>query len=286
MSYNSEVNSVPETYPPWQACWNEQYQCYYFWNTETNETTYDHPSSRQSYSTQTNQGYNLPLTNIDALFDKIDNIKEELDKEKPLIIEKLKLTANNSEKSSTIDSENVNTPETNNDNEEQEAVKAKNSELEEESAEQSEAQSNYPTSNQTHHEEQEFDSAYYDLYRQEGIAAPSSGSYYPSNNGAGEHSIVGAFNTKTGKFQTESSLNPENVSVHSKAARMCDAFFDYQSYQDQRNYELDEGRMQQYFNPGHVPARKVPKLTKSQIKKLAKAKKEKKEMNKKKWLLE
>ncbi|KXN69493.1 hypothetical protein CONCODRAFT_79277 [Conidiobolus coronatus NRRL 28638] len=249
MSYNSEVNSVPETYPPWQACWNEQYQCYYFWNTETNETTYDHPSSRQSYSTQTSQGYNLPLTNIDALFDKIDNIKEELDKEKPLIIEKL-------------------------------------NELEEESGEQSQAQSNYPTSNQTYPEEQEFDSAYYDLYRQEGVAVPNSGSYYPSNSGAGEHSIVGAFNTKTGKFQTESSLNPENVSVHSKAARMCDAFFDYQSYQEQRNYELDEGRMQQYFNPGHVPARKVPKLTKSQIKKLAKAKKEKKEMNKKKWLLE
>jgi len=35
-------NTLPH---PWSAVWEPNYNCYYYWNSETNETTYIHPNS-------------------------------------------------------------------------------------------------------------------------------------------------------------------------------------------------------------------------------------------------
>ncbi|KAJ9064792.1 hypothetical protein DSO57_1026548 [Entomophthora muscae] len=33
---------------PWKSCWDSNYHCYYYWNTETNETTYTFPGSESA----------------------------------------------------------------------------------------------------------------------------------------------------------------------------------------------------------------------------------------------
>lgn len=36
---------VPEVQAPWQAVWNDEERNYYYWNSETNETSWDPPEA-------------------------------------------------------------------------------------------------------------------------------------------------------------------------------------------------------------------------------------------------
>jgi len=89
--------------------------------------------------------------------------------------------------------------------------------------------------------------------------------------------IAGRFNAKTGRFQTDDALTPEKFSQESKAIRQCNAFFDYESY-------IEERGMQRSMLHNNLAASKQPKLPKKTLEKLKKMKKEKKLESKKKWL--
>ncbi|KAK9717848.1 hypothetical protein K7432_005916 [Basidiobolus ranarum] len=77
----------------WQPVWDDNSKCYYYWNSVTNETTWEIPprlkagASTNDYYSYT--GYNYPGYSVeaysnplDSLLDKADQIKERLDGKK------------------------------------------------------------------------------------------------------------------------------------------------------------------------------------------------------------
>ncbi|KAJ9069733.1 hypothetical protein DSO57_1015624 [Entomophthora muscae] len=93
-----------------------------------------------------------------------------------------------------------------------------------------------------------------------------------------EGKIGGMFNAKTGNFQSDQTLNPDKFSQYNRAVRQCNAFFDYDSFAEQRGLQY-----MAYYN-GLTPNPRHQKLPKKVFEKLKTLKKEKKLESKKKWL--
>jgi hypothetical protein len=94
------------------------------------------------------------------------------------------------------------------------------------------------------------------------------------------YAVKGFFNSKTGRFQkieddaaASQYLDPYSYfSDYSKSVRQCSNFFDYNAWVE------DQG--------GITKAKRHQKLSKKDIEKLKKARKQKKEIAKRKWLIE
>jgi hypothetical protein len=81
------------------------------------------------------------------------------------------------------------------------------------------------------------------------------------------------FNTKTGRFQTSGDVaqrNPENYSIEARGRRQMEHYFDVDAYQAERNQQAEQGRKRS--------------LTKKEIERYKRAKKEKKLNRMREWL--
>ncbi|GAA5799029.1 hypothetical protein HPULCUR_004438 [Helicostylum pulchrum] len=81
---NKEDTSNPESSSLWTAVWDDNAQAYYWWNTETNETTWINPEQPiADYSVATPTAV-TPSNPLDFLLDRIDtDVKKQLDGEEP-----------------------------------------------------------------------------------------------------------------------------------------------------------------------------------------------------------
>ncbi|GAB5587509.1 hypothetical protein Unana1_02409 [Umbelopsis nana] len=199
----------------WVPTWDEESQAYYWWNTITNETTWDNPypdqgqdqegEEEQAYYDQSYQGgyyygnYEQPSNPLDAVLSKIDTeVRSQLD--------------NTTDTSKPFQSYN---------------------EL--------------------------FDPA--EVVPQEPVNSYDS---------------VAHFNARTGKFTSSKEadrLNPEYMSLESRAKRQMQYYFDVDAYQEQRNRE----RM------ANAAGAKRP-LSKKEVERFKRQKQEKKEKRKREWL--
>ncbi|KAI9296610.1 hypothetical protein K502DRAFT_162218 [Neoconidiobolus thromboides FSU 785] len=170
---------------PWKTCWDNNYQCYYYWNTETNETSYELPIM--------NRNTIDPTAAVAAIAEETDLATQS--------------AINSIEYNYYLSQENPN---------------------------------------------------------------------HPSLSTSSQYVATAHFNSKSGKFQPDPSLQPENFSYENKSLRQCSAFFDYNGFMQQRGAELQ----------GQMLSGKKTKMTKKIVDKLKERRKEKKLAAKKKWLLE
>ncbi|KAI9596813.1 hypothetical protein BDF19DRAFT_323277 [Syncephalis fuscata] len=184
-------NDGTMTWGPWQACWDDTSAAYYYWNAETNETTWICPWAQ-------------PTTTVPP---------------PPL-------------------PPSENTPSDN--NEEKEGSDAYTAEQ-------------YPLMNDE-------DAQTYAEFMASGGGTPGS-----ATNGG--YAASAHFNARTGRFQADLKLNPDNYTTSARMQRQCDAFFDYNSFAAERG-----------------TGNKRAKLTKQQLDKAKKRNKEKREARKRAWL--
>ncbi|RKP22893.1 hypothetical protein SYNPS1DRAFT_25176 [Syncephalis pseudoplumigaleata] len=83
----------------------------------------------------------------------------------------------------------------------------------------------------------------------------------------GGYTASARFNARTGRFQADATLSPENFTIASRMQRQCEAFFDYNNFATERSM-----------------GNKRPKLTKQQLERAKKRHKEKREARKRAWL--
>jgi hypothetical protein len=102
--------------------------------------------------------------------------------------------------------------------------------------------------------------------------------YYQQEEG---YTAQAHFNARTGRFTTQSDadrLNPDHLSIHARAKRQMENYFDVDSYTEQRNAQrsmIEAGRV----------AKKKP-LTRKEVEYFKKMKKEKKSKRAREWLLQ
>lgn len=226
----NNMNSLPH---PWSALWDANYSCYYYWNSETNETTYTPPISSVTYiAGSSSQNNSNPSGSVEALNSTLPGPK-------------------GSQGAAVSDYSKFYYPG---------QVAGTDSPY---SAYYSYYQS-FPGVNSSHSTN---DPEYAEFMSKEHGFDPA----------LSDVKVAGRFNAKTGLFQAEDAITPEKFSQESKALRQCNAFFDYESYIEQRGMQ----RSLQYNN---LVASKQPKLPKKTLEKLKRMKKEKKLESKKKWL--
>lgn len=192
----------------WTPVWDSNVQAYYYWNTETNETTWVNPldpnaaasTSAESNTTATASGA-ATENPLDFLLDRIDNeVKKKLD--------------------------------------------------------------NGENETATSEQQPYYDNAYY------------GDQYYDYT----DYSTQAHFNARTGRFTAQAEverLNPEHLSFTARATRQMNAYFDVDSYTEQRNAERAAGKV----------TKKKP-LTRKEIEYFKKMKQEKKNKRAREWLLQ
>ncbi|CEP15305.1 hypothetical protein [Parasitella parasitica] len=221
---DSSVNEKKETetdLSKWTPVWDDNAQAYYWWNTDTNKTTWINPSAPAEACTEENSSASAAATSttttasnnpLDFLLDRIDNVvKKKLD-----------------------GGQDENTPYYN----------------------------NITTTA----------AASYDQYFDPNLAAASSGESYTSH---------AHFNARTGRFTTQADvnrLNPEMLSIESRATRQMQNYFDVDSYTEQRNAQLNMAQN------GRVNKKKP--LTRKEVEYFKRMKKEKKSKRAREWLLQ
>ncbi|KAI8050539.1 hypothetical protein BDF22DRAFT_695491 [Syncephalis plumigaleata] len=195
----SSTNDNSLVWGSWQACWDQDSQAYYYWNADTNETTWICPWATAEYSTET-----------------------------PPLPESPPADAISSSNSTT-------TPSTRADH-------------------LSSTSEQYPAINDEDAE------IYADFMSSRGDS--SSGTLT-----GGGYAASARFNARTGRFQADATLCPENYTVSARMQRQCDAFFDYNSFAEER-----------------ATGNKRARLTKQQLERAKKRHKEKREARKRAWL--
>lgn len=209
----------------WTAVWDNNAQAYYWWNTETNETTWINPESAggEEY-TAANAGVPVAVADssnpLDFLLDRIDAVvKKKLDNGEEVHEEELD-------------------------------------------------HSRYLTHNgDQQHQHQQHYGEYYGQTEQE----QADGSY----------TATAHFNARTGRFTTQEDvnrLNPENLTIESRAKRQMQFYFDVDSYTEERN----NAKLQ--AQDGRVGKKK--QLTRKEVEYFKKMKKEKKSKKAREWLMQ
>ena len=197
----------------WTPVWDDNAQAYYWWNTETNETTWINPDApAESYTEGKSTAASTATTSnnpLDFLLDRIDNVvKKKLDGQ-----------------------DQVDTPE---------------------------------------QQDPYYSSTSYDQYYDPNSTTPTES--YTSH---------AHFNARTGRFTTQADvnrLNPEMLSIESRATRQMQNYFDVDTYTEQRNAQIhmaDSGRIN----------KKKP-LTRKEVEYFKKMKKEKKSKRAREWLMQ
>ncbi|KAI8970088.1 hypothetical protein BDF20DRAFT_889231 [Mycotypha africana] len=233
----------------WAPVWDPNAQAYYWWNMETNQTTWINPEEEMAVTTSTETPDTTaaaterqtteeaeaipeqPQSNdahnpLDFLLDRIDNV----------VKKKLDGTQDKDSSASAIDDITASTP--------------------------SLSTSDY--------------SQYY--YSQN----PSSSydSYYNTSS-ADPYTIQAHFDPRTGRFKSEIDVtrhNPENLSIENRAKRQMQHYFDVDQYTEQVNAQ------RQMIAEGRVSKKK--QLTRKEIEHFKKMKKEKKSRKAREWLLQ
>ncbi|CAI2164352.1 11774_t:CDS:2 [Funneliformis geosporum] len=264
------------------AVWDDNAQAYYYWNTITNETTWENPSnisnntdltaqtSNSEYSEQdyyqyyySQYGYdpeayyygydgstltassdmaNTAVASTEPPINPLDTLLDKIDKEVKSKLDK---------KSSKTKSSPISDSQYNSNDQEQP-----------------------PTSTN-------LDS--YDQYK-----STTNDSEYQSflaehgSDGA-DYKFTARFNARTGKFQRDPTLNPEKFSADAKAIRQMSYFFDYDQFAESRGSAANKRLSSDASLDDSIRSHK--KLNKKDIEMFKQKKKEKKEMKKKSWLL-
>lgn len=263
----------------WQAIWDDNVQAYYYWNTVTNETTWEIPSSisyteGSYYQCPTNDstisadqaatateeyyryyyaqygyypegyyyGYDTASTDVTAPAEPPNPLESILDKIDTEVKSKLDGTSSSLPSSSSISQHNENNEQS--------------QEQEQQESSTSDTSAYYQYSQGTE------DSDYNSFLAQHG------------NEGA-DYTISARFNSRTGKFQRDPTLTPEKFSSDAKAIRQMSYFFDYESFAEQRSKRNKESS----------ESKSNKKLNRKDIELFKQKKKERKEMKKKAWLM-
>ncbi|CAJ0901712.1 15472_t:CDS:2 [Entrophospora sp. SA101] len=251
-----EENDGDESKQAWQMVWNNDVQAYYYWNTLTNETTWTTPTEllqqqehHQSLEPDNNitsdnqyygyseqdyyqyyygyypEGYYYEYDpNINTFVrtnnTNINNINNNMLLILILFIIITTTTTtdannNNVNLTSSVNSSTANTDQTN----------PLDSLLDKIDTE---------VNNNQYSKELDGNSEYYSFLAQHGSNNDNN-----SSEPAG-YTVTGRFNSRTGKFQRDPTLNPEKFSAEAKAARQMSYFFDYERYTEQRglNYAV------------------------------------------------
>lgn len=221
--------------PPWKSCWDSNHNCYYYWNTETNETTYTFPGSDSTKSAE----------NAEAVSQQA--------------------SSDGSGQTSNVPSYPANAS----------------------YYPQGASQYYYPQQAGAPGAPMNYYPDYASLYNtpapvQHSTEDPEYSEFIRKEYGVttitSEGKIGGMFNAITGNFQSDQTITPDKFSQYNKAVRQCNAFFDYDSFAEQRGLQY-----MAYYN-GLTPNPRHQKLPKKIFEKLKSNKKEKKLESKKKWL--
>ncbi|KND03789.1 uncharacterized protein SPPG_01245 [Spizellomyces punctatus DAOM BR117] len=287
--------SNPQTPPPlppnpaksqWQSCWDETSQLYYWWNTATNETTWEDPNQISSVAKPKHEAdQNNHVENVEAIEDEI--AVKPPDSQEPV------------EGTSAAEEEETST----------ETSKDKSVETSEES----QSPIDQGTASNDYYNSEEYYNWYYSQYLpQSSISSsnspdntsppdsklraggdssntstdPSGTSYLmQTEHGAksnvigkidySDYTVTGAFNSRTGRFQNidrdpRYAAPDQYFDQSSKAIRQMNFFFDYDKFQEERAAK----RLAEMDGEGQV--RKQQKLTKKDIEFYKQRKKEKK----------
>ncbi|CAG8760399.1 9833_t:CDS:2 [Cetraspora pellucida] len=229
----------------WQAIWDDNVQAYYYWNTVTNETTWQIPNSisytegsyyqcpsndstisadqAASATTATEEyyqyyyaqygyypegyyyGYDTTSTAVTAPSEPPNPLESILDKIDTEVKSKLDGSSSSLPSSSSISQHN---------------------------------ESNEQSNEQPQEQEQESSTSDASAYYQYSQTAEDSdyNSFLAQHGNEGtDYTISARFNTRTGKFQRDPTLTPEKFSSDAKAIRQMSYFFDYESFAEQRS---------------------------------------------------
>ncbi|GBB88819.1 hypothetical protein RclHR1_15410004 [Rhizophagus clarus] len=289
----SEENKDQSTLSVWSAVWDDNVQGYYYWNTLTNETTWENPynnlmaqnvnhdySQHDYYYSQYGYypeayyyGYDhsaltassdmtttTAVTTTEPPTNPLESILDRIDKEV-----KTKLDGNSSKakKSSSIQY-----------NDQQDQTEQHEKDENVENVEQTSLISS---------------SADLDTYYDQNQMTTNDSDYQSflaehGGNDGGDYKLTARFNARTGKFQRDPTLNPEKFSAESKAIRQMSYFFDYDQFAESRGSSASNKRLSSDASLGDS-IKSPKKLNKKDIEMFKQKKKEKKDMKKKSWLL-
>ncbi|RIA99576.1 hypothetical protein C1645_278459 [Glomus cerebriforme] len=288
----SVENNDPSMVSHWSAVWDDNAQAYYYWNTVTNETTWENPEnknlmvqpvnseysehdyyyySQYGYYPEYYYGYDhsalvtpsstTTATTTEPSTNPLDSILDKIDKEV-----KTKLDGNSSKakkSSSTFDSRY-------NDNQDQQQH------------EQDEQHEKHEKVDKTSLISSSTDlDSYYDQNQMTTNDAEYQSFLAEHGGNGGDYTLTARFNAKTGKFQRDPTMNPEKFSADSKAIRQMSYFFDYDQFAESRGSSASNKRLSSDGDSIRSPK----KLNKKDIEMFKQKKKEKKDMKKKSWLL-
>ncbi|CAG8559109.1 5312_t:CDS:1 [Funneliformis mosseae] len=280
----SEENGDQATLSGWSAVWDDNAQAYYYWNTITNETTWETPSnisnnndltaqpSNSEYAEYSEQDYYQYYSQYgyypEAYYYGYDGST---------------LTASSGMANTAVASTEppINPLDTLLDKIDKE-VKSKLDRKPSKSKSSPTSESPYNSNDQ----EQAPSSTNLDKYDQ--YQSTTNDSDYQSflaehgSDGA-DYKFTARFNARTGKFQRDPTLNPEKFSADAKAIRQMSYFFDYDQFAESRGSAANKRLSSDASLDDSIRSHK--KLNKKDIEMFKQKKKEKKEMKKKSWLL-
>lgn len=206
----------------WTAVWDNNAQAYYWWNTETNETTWINPESTGGKEVYTTANAGVPVAvadssnPLDFLLDRIDAVvKKKLDSGEAAV------------------------------------------------------------------NEEELDHSRYSTTTQYGHYGEHYGQPEQEQAEGASYTATAHFNARTGRFTTQEDvnrLNPENLTIESRAKRQMQFYFDVDSYTEERN----NAKLQ--AQDGRVGKKK--QLTRKEVEYFKKMKKEKKSKKAREWLMQ
>ncbi|CAG8493420.1 4494_t:CDS:2 [Ambispora gerdemannii] len=297
---DSEIDADKNPLSPEDDIWDESAQAYYYWNTVTNETTWHVPSSSSSelidgggeengggegnnnenavninvsdqnlinnnYGTGDHNSDEEPLINpLDSLLDKIDNeVKSKLDGGSKFSSSEASDVTSTTETASPP-SYTLNTTSTS-------------------STTTSTTLPNY--SSQYHYTDPSLSLTDHTAATTAENMSDYNAFIAQHGNSSTEYTLQARFNSRTGRFQRDPTLNPERFSADSKAVRQMSYFFDYEQFSLERGVK----RLKQQGGGGGGGngngSEKSKKIGKRELEILKQRKKEKKEMKKRAWLM-
>ncbi|RGB34965.1 hypothetical protein C1646_815035 [Rhizophagus diaphanus] len=303
----SQENKDQSTLSVWSAVWDENVQGYYYWNTLTNETTWENPMNNNLAAQNINHDYShhdyyysqygyypeayyygydhsalaassdmttTAVTTTEPSTNPLESILDRIDKEV-----KTKLDGNSSKTKKTSSTFNS---QYNEYNDQQDQIEHHEKDEKDEDDEDDEKDDKV--------EQTSLVSSSTDLdpyYDQNQTTANDSDyhSFLAEHGGNdGEYKVTARFNARTGKFQRDPTLNPEKFSADSKAIRQMSYFFDYDQFAESRGSSSSNKRLSSDASLGDS-IKSPKKLNKKDIEMFKQKKKEKKDMKKKSWLL-